>query len=60
MKNLLFICLILSVNLMAQPPIPEVDDGIVITPIEHPIAIAFALIVFYAIKVLLKKKQGVN
>lgn len=59
MKNLLFILLFLSVEMMAQPPIPAVDDGVVIAPIDHAIAIAFTLIVVYVIRVLLKKKRQI-
>ena len=60
MKNLVFIFIFLSAGLMAQPPLPGVDDGIVITPIDQPIAIAFTLIVLYIIRVLLKKKQQIS
>lgn len=60
MKNLVFVFIFLSASLMAQPPLPGVDDGIVITPIDYPIAVIFALIVWYVIRVLLRKEQQIS
>lgn len=56
MKNLFIILLTIGGSLMAQPPLPAVDDGIVITPIDQLIVLPILLGIglFY---ILLKKKK---
>ena len=60
MKNLFIFLLMLGGSLMAQPPFPGVDDGIVITPIDQFILLPIVLGIGLFFILSKKKKKAIS
>ena len=56
----LFICLCLTNCLLAQPPLPSVDDGSIVVPIDQPIAIVVGVAIVVFLRIMMKKRARLS